>query len=38
MVVGKEDEEELPLLALCISKVLEILKNENAFICYCYNT
>ena len=26
------------LLALCITKVLEILKNKNAFTCYCYNT
>lgn len=26
------------LLALCIINVLEILKNKNAFTCYCYNT
>ena len=26
------------LLALCITSVLEILKNKNAFTCYCYNT
>lgn len=37
MVVGEEGEKKLPFLVLLTSKVLEIVKNKNAFMCYYYN-
>lgn len=37
MVVGEEGEKKLPFLVLLTSKVLEIVKNQNAFMCYYYN-
>lgn len=36
MVVGQEGEEKLPVLVPSSSKVHEIAKSKNAFMCYYY--